>query len=75
MLSDESGGPLSKLTPRQREVVQLVAEGKAVKEIATALHIAPKTVEFHKTAIMRILSLHTTADLTKYAIKHGLVSL
>jgi DNA-binding NarL/FixJ family response regulator len=63
------------LTPRQREVLQLVAEGMAVKEIASALAIAPKTVEFHKTAIMRTLSLFTTADLTKYAVRHGLASL
>ena len=72
---DESREPFGRLTARQREVLQLVAEGKAVKEIAAALAIAPKTVEFHKTAIMRVLSLHTTADLTKYAVKHGLVSL
>ena len=64
-----------RLTPRQREVLQLVAEGMAVKEIARALAIAPKTVEFHKTAIMRTLSLFTTADLTKYAVRHGLASL
>ena len=62
------------LTPRQREVLQLVAEGRTVKEIAGALNIAPKTVEFHKAQIMERLDLHTTADLTKYAISHGLIS-
>ena len=62
------------LTPRQREVLQLVAEGKSTKEIATILNISIKTVEFHKSHIMRELDLHTTAALTKYAIAHGLVT-
>ncbi len=62
------------LTPRQREVLQLVAEGHTVKEIARILNVSPKTVEFHKTRIMDHLNLHTTADLTKYAISHGLIS-
>jgi DNA-binding NarL/FixJ family response regulator len=61
------------LTPRQREVLQLVAEGNTVKEIAAALEISPKTVEFHKTQLMEQLDLHTTADLTRYAIAHGLI--
>ena len=67
--------PFDRLTTRQREVLTLVAEGKAVKEIAFSLQIATKTVEFHKSAIMRILSLHSTAELTKYALKCGLASL
>ncbi len=62
------------LTPRQREVLQLVAEGKSTKEIATVLNISVKTVEFHKSHIMKELDLHTTAELTKYAMAHGLVS-
>jgi DNA-binding NarL/FixJ family response regulator len=53
------------LTTRQREVLQLVAEGKTVKEIASALTLSPKTVEFHKSQIMSLLDLHTTAELTK----------
>lgn len=60
------------LTPRQREVLQLVAEGKTIKEIAQLLNISPKTVEFHKTQIMNQLDLRTTAELTKYAMTHGL---
>lgn len=64
----------SSLTPRQREVLQLVAEGKAVKEIAQLLNISPRTVEFHKAQIMEQLSLRTTAELTKYALAHGLTS-
>jgi DNA-binding NarL/FixJ family response regulator len=62
------------LTVRQREVLQLVAEGRAVKEIASTLDISPKTVEFHKSQIMSLLDLHTTAELTKYALIHGLLS-
>lgn len=62
------------LTPRQREVLQLVAEGKTVKEIAKILDISPKTVAFHKGEVMEQLNLHTTAELTKYAIEHGLTA-
>lgn len=62
------------LTSRQREVLQLVAEGRSNKEIATLLDISIKTVEFHKTQIMEQLHLHTTADLTKYAMTHGIIS-
>lgn len=62
------------LTTRQREVLQLVAEGQSTKEIATVLNISIKTVEFHKSHIMKQLDLHTTAELTKYAISHGLIS-
>lgn len=62
------------LTPRQREVLQLVAEGKCTKDIATILNLSIKTVEFHKSHIMKELGLHTTAELTKYAIAHGLVA-
>lgn len=61
------------LTPRQREVLQLVAEGKSNKEIASVLEISIKTVEFHKAAIMQGLGLHNTAELTRYAIEQGLV--
>lgn len=67
--------PVAMLTPRQREVLQLVAEGKSTKAIATLLHISVKTVEFHKARVMELLDLHSTADLTKYAVAEGLVSL
>jgi len=62
------------LTARQREVLQLVAEGMTVKEIATTLNLSPKTVEFHKSQIMTQLDLHTTAELTKYALVHGILA-
>jgi DNA-binding NarL/FixJ family response regulator len=64
----------SDLTLRQREVLQLVAEGRSLKEIAAALNVSVKTVEFHKSRIMKQLGLHTTAELTQYAMTHGLVS-
>lgn len=63
------------LSLRQREVLQLVAEGRTTKEIASTLNVSIKTVEFHKTRIMRELGLRTTAELTKYAIAKGLVTL
>lgn len=62
------------LTGRQREVLQLVAEGLTVKQIASALNLSPKTVEFHKSQIMTQLDIHTTAELTKYALVHGLLT-
>lgn len=62
------------LTPRQREVLQLVAEGKTTKEISSALNISPKTVEFHRNSLMDELGVRTTAELTRYAISHGIVS-
>ncbi|MEQ1790914.1 MAG: response regulator transcription factor [Nitrospiraceae bacterium] len=72
----ERGEPVSgALTARQREVLQLVAEGHGTKEIATILSVSVKTVEFHKSRLMQQLDLHTTADLTKYAITHGITGL
>jgi DNA-binding NarL/FixJ family response regulator len=59
-----------RLTSRQRQVLQLIAEGKAGKEIAAILDISVKTVEFHRAAIMDQLGLRTTAALTRYAIEH-----
>jgi len=65
----------STLSEREREVLQLLAEGKSSKEIAAALGLSVKTVETHRTRIMRKLSLHTIAELTKYAVREGLTSL
>ena len=70
------GGPGSfgsKLTARQREVLQLVAEGRSSKEIAAVLNISLKTVEFHRNQIMQSLGLHSTAELTRYAVERGIV--
>lgn len=65
---------VSRLTPRQREVIQLLAEGHTNKKIADILSVSPRTVEFHKYKMMQDLGLHSTAELTRYAIKHGVVS-
>jgi len=63
------------LSPRQREVLQLLAEGKSAKEIAAVLDISPRTVEFHKYRMMEQLKTKTSAELIQYALKYGLVSL
>ncbi len=63
-----------RLTPRQRETLQLVAEGRSNKEIAALLNISVKTVEFHKATLMQRLGLHTAAELTQFAVKHGLIA-
>lgn len=65
---------LAALTPRQREVLQLIAEGKSAKEIATILDISPRTAETHKYKMMDELGLKTSAELVQYAVRHGLVS-
>ena len=62
------------LTPRQREVLQLVAEGKSAKEIASILFISVKTVEFHKKRLMEELNLAGTAELVRYAVEQGWVA-
>ena len=62
------------LTARQREVLQLIAEGRSTKEISVALRISPKTVEFHKSGLMNELGVRTTAELTRYALSKGIIS-
>lgn len=62
------------LTSREREVLQLLAEGKIIKEIATILKVSPRTVEFHKNNLVAKTGLRTTAELTRYAVRQGLVS-
>ncbi len=65
--------PEEPLTPREREVLQLVAEGKTTKEIASLLGVSVKTAESHRTKIMSKLDIHETAGLVRYAIRRGLV--
>ena len=67
--------PVARLTPRQREVLHLLTEGRSAKEIAASLAISPRTVEYHKYQMMETLGLHTNAELIHFAIKHGLVEL
>jgi DNA-binding NarL/FixJ family response regulator len=73
--SSKPGGKLSdRLTLRQREVLQLVAEGRSRKEISSILNISVKTVEFHKRILTRRLNLQNVADFTRYAIEHGIIT-
>ncbi|HXY55571.1 MAG TPA: response regulator transcription factor [Nitrospirota bacterium] len=65
----------SKLTDREREVLQLMAEGKTSKEIASQLNLSVKTIESHRMNIMEKLNIRTVAELTKYAIREGITSL
>jgi len=65
---------LRDLTPRQREILQLVAEGRATKQIAAHLHVSVKTVDAHRQHIMDKLGLHSVAELTKFAVREGLTS-
>jgi len=72
---EQAGDSVASLTPRQREVLQLLAEGHSTKEIASSLAISARTVEFHKYQMMETLGLHSNAELIHFAIKHGLVEL
>ena len=72
--ADESAA-FSVLTPREREVLQLMAEGESTKEIAARLAVSVKTVESYRQQIMEKLDLHSVAELTKYAIREGLTEL
>jgi DNA-binding NarL/FixJ family response regulator len=72
---ERSPSATTELGPREREIVQLLAEGRSSPEIARRLHISTRTVETHRRNIMKKLDLHSVADLTKYAIREGLTSL
>ena len=65
--------PARQLTPRQREVLQLLAEGKSMKEVASILNVTARTVAFHKYRMMEQLKIKTNAELIQYAIRHHLV--
>jgi DNA-binding NarL/FixJ family response regulator len=71
----EATDPIARLTPRQREIIQLLVEGRSAKEIAEALGISARTVEFHKYQMMSTLQLHNSAELIHFAIKHGIVGM
>jgi len=66
---------LRQLSARQREILQLVAEGRSAKEIGRALNISARTVESHKYQIMEALNVKTSAELVQFAIKHGIISI
>ena len=63
-----------RLTMRQREVLQLIAEGRSAKEVAAVLKISTRTAEFHKARIMETLAIQSTAELVQYAIRHGIIT-
>jgi DNA-binding NarL/FixJ family response regulator len=73
--TSESKAGAEQLTQRQREVLQLVAEGRPNKEIATLLHVSEKTIDYHKSRIKRTLKLASTAELTQFAIKYHIIGL
>lgn len=66
--------PLTKLSPRQLEVLRLVAEGKSTRDIAEQLSLSMKTVESHRGAVMKRLDMHNVADLVRYAVRTGMVA-
>ena len=74
-LSSGAEAPSASLTSREREVLQLVAEGKSTKQIALELHVSTKTIEANRRQIMEKLGMHSVAELTKYAVREGLTAL
>jgi DNA-binding NarL/FixJ family response regulator len=72
---ETASNPVARLTPRQREILQLLAEGQSAKAIGAALNISPRTVEFHKYQMMETLGLKATAELVHFAIKHGIAAI
>jgi DNA-binding NarL/FixJ family response regulator len=73
--ADSNGSRRSALSPREREVLQLLAEGKATKEVAVALNVSVKTAETHRRNLMDKLQIDSVAELTKYAIREGITEL
>ena len=73
LLNVDNHRPAQELTPRQREVLQLIAEGRSMKEVASLLNMTPRTVAFHKYRMMEQLKVKTTAELVQYAVKHHIV--
>jgi len=73
MHGGREGKDRHELTPRQREVVQLLAEGRSMKQVAAILNIAPRTVAFHKYRLMEQINVTTNAELIQYAMKHHIV--
>jgi two-component system response regulator NreC len=67
--------PVDPLTSRERQVLQLIAEGKSTKDVAALLGVSVKTAESHRSRLMQKLDIHETASLVRYAVKHGLVQI
>lgn len=70
----DPGMPVDQLTGRQREILQLIAEGQNTKQIADILKVSPKTVEYHRMKLMAGLNLHDVPGLVRYAVRVGLIS-
>ena len=73
-LAQEKSAPTDVLTAREREILQLLAEGRSSKDIASSLHVSEKTVHTHRQNIMEKLHLYSVAELTKYAIREGITT-
>ena len=73
LMHTDDRGPGHELTPREREVLQLLAEGHSMKEVGNILNVSARTVAFHKYRMMEQLKLKTTAELIQYAVKHHIV--
>ncbi len=73
LMHHDETAPGNELTPRQREVLQLLAEGHSMKEVASLLSLTPRTVAFHKYRIMEQLKIKSSAELVQYAVKHHIV--
>jgi len=71
--AEDDGASLMAVTPREREIIQLLSEGRSNKETASALGVSVKTVEAHRANIMRKLRLHSVSDLVRYAIRNRIV--
>ena len=71
---DGAADPVAAMTPRQREILQLLAEGRSAKQIAAILDISARTVEFHKYTLMESVGAKNTAELIHFAIRHGIVA-
>ena len=73
LLNVDEQKPAPELTPRQREVLQLLAEGRSMKEVGNLLNLTARTVAFHKYRIMDQLKVKSTAELIQYAVRHHIV--
>ena len=73
LLHRDEHTPAHELTARQREVLQLLAEGRSMKEVGSVLNMTPRTVAFHKYRMMEQLKVKSTAELVQYAVKHHIV--
>jgi DNA-binding NarL/FixJ family response regulator len=73
--TEKADDPVAALTPRQREILQLLTEGRSAKEIGDTLAISARTVEFHKYQVMEKLNLHTNAELVHFSLKHGIAEI